>query len=173
MKIRISSKAIENLDQPEKLTISIPKAVMDEADRMDDFIDPMRPRPVKRGRRNAIQLQIALNNVLEKVIASVRDNELAYIFVQAVTEKVAPGYFSVVSRPMHFQLIWKNCRDGSYADVDALMKDVDQIVENCYAYNRDRNPYLLPLVDQVKDLVLSTLEEVCSLDFNSLTNQSP
>merc|ERR1712137_399409 len=123
-KIRISSQAIENLNQKEKtsekLTISIPKQIVAEADKISDNPD-RKPRTVKRGRRTETQLQIALNNVLEKVVTEVRNDNISYAFRNQVNEKLeAPGYSSLISNPMYLLLISNKCRNGAYPSISAF-----------------------------------------------------
>jgi predicted DNA binding protein len=101
-----------------------------------------------------------LYNVLEQVVSKVKNDDASFLFRVAVNERDgAPGYYEIVKKPMHFAAIYAKCRDGQYTSVAEMMEDVDLIVSNCYAYNQGRNNYLLPVVDNVKQLVLNTLDE--------------
>merc|ERR1712137_1264326 len=112
-KIRISTQALTENEGDEKLTISIPKKVIEEADRLDE--PTRRPKKVQRGRRTKEQLQIALNNVLLKVVEAVKRDDASLVFRWAVNEKQgAPGYYDIVKQPMHLNAIGVKCRNGDY-----------------------------------------------------------
>ena len=165
-KIKISSQMLDTINENEemgneKLTISIPKKVIEEVDRLDE--PDRKPKKVQRGRRTKTQLQIALNNVFEQITKKLQIHDASYLFRVAVNEKQgAPGYYDIVKYPMHLSLIHSKCRDGKYATLDDFMIDINLIVSNCQLYNTGRNDYLLPFVDKFKDAALEIIAEVCS-----------
>lgn len=159
MKIRISSKAIEDVDdESEKVTISIPRTALESTERGENA-EFGRPRKVRRGWRTPTQLQTALNNILQKVVAEVKKDPNMAVFSIPVTDKVAPGYSAIIKRPMHLQEIWQKCHRGEYESASKMMEDVDLIVKNCYQYNEGRNDSLLPWVDYMKSLVKDNLDK--------------
>ena len=171
-KLRFSKKLLEEEEEKdksnEKLTIKISKQVIDEMEKKNNQTEnpaaTARPRKVKRGRRSKGQLQIALNNVLEKIVGNVKTQAFSVAFRNRVQKKEAPDYYDVVKNPMYLNLIYNNCKDGKYSSVEAMMDDINLLVDNCYEYNKNRNVHLLPIADQIK----KTFEELIAAVFFSL-----
>jgi histone acetyltransferase len=71
------------------------------------------------------------------------DPEIADLFQRPVTEIVAPGYFSRISRPMDLQTIERRLKrfPDFYKRPSVFAADVMLMVENCKTYNDAETPY--------------------------------
>ncbi len=65
------------------------------------------------------------------------------VFSEPVSEKEAPGYKEVISRPMDFGTMRKKVRQGKYGTgkkaIDAFYEDFLLVFDNCFLYNSEES----------------------------------
>ena len=74
-------------------------------------------------------------HLLEAAVAKLSKVDREGFFQDPVTDAIAPGYSSVVARPMDFTTIRLKMRADAYGSWDELSEDVSLIVSNCLLYN--------------------------------------
>ena len=74
-------------------------------------------------------------HLLEAAVAKLSKLDREGFFQDPVTDAIAPGYSSVVARPMDFTTIRLKMRADAYGSWDELGEDVSLIVSNCLLYN--------------------------------------
>ena len=74
-------------------------------------------------------------HLLEAAVAKLSKVDREGFFQDPVTDAIAPGYSSVVARPMDFTTIRLKMRADAYGSWDELSEDVALIVSNCLLYN--------------------------------------
>jgi len=115
----------------------------------------------KRRRRTGNSgAQVAFSNLLEKVLTKVKGHQCAHPFLHPVSPKVAPDYAKIIKNRMDLSTIRGKIRVFAYGSRGEFMDDMKLMVDNCYAYNRDRNPHLLPMADALYETAESAIEEV-------------
>lgn len=72
---------------------------------------------------------------LETVVDKLQKRDVYLIFAEPVTEDVAPGYFSIIKKPMDFKCIRDKVRNGRYQSFDELWMDVELMLNNAMTYN--------------------------------------
>lgn len=82
---------------------------------------------------------------IENIMAELEeDQKLSSIFTYPVTEIIAPGYFSVINRPMDFLTIRKRLNintDYFYKRPEMFASDIVLIADNCRLYNQPGSSY--------------------------------
>ncbi|XP_076909676.1 transcription initiation factor TFIID subunit 1-like [Bidens hawaiensis] len=117
------------------------------------------PPTVKRRRGG----EVGLANILEKIIDTLKANEVSFLFLKPVTRKEAPDYLRIIDRPMDLATMREKVRKLEYKSRDAFRHDMWQITYNAHKYNDGRNPGIPPLADQLLELcdfLLSEYDEI-------------
>lgn len=83
----------------------------------------------------ASQLPKPSSKELEAVVDKLQKRDVYLIFAEPVTEDVAPGYFSIIKKPMDFKCIREKVRNGRYQSFDELWIDVELMLNNAMTYN--------------------------------------
>jgi len=96
----------------------------------------------------------------DKVWKVARAHQWAHPFLTPVTEKIAPGYFAVVKRPIDLATIRDKIRAHEYKKRDDFLADLKLMVENCHRYNEARNPHLPPMADEIYTLAEQSLNKI-------------
>lgn len=166
-KLRISSKMIQIKEEEEKakekLTISIPKQVIKDSQNMQSqgFDEEYTKKgKTKRGRRTKTQAQVYLNNLLEGVITMIKNDITSYEFRKPVLKKYAPDYYDIIKKPMDLSKMQERCRRSMYTNLELFLDDWRLMVSNCHDYNETRNPHLVPVVDNLFNMVKEELNKV-------------
>jgi hypothetical protein len=166
-KLRISSKMIQIKEEEEKakekLTISIPKQVIKDSQNMQSqgFDEEYTKKgKTKRGRRTKTQAQVYLNNLLEGVTVMIKNDITSYEFRKPVLKKYAPDYYDVIKKPIDLSKMQERCRKSYYTDLELFLDDWRLMVSNCHIYNETRNPHLVPVVDNLFNIVKEELNKV-------------
>ena len=60
----------------------------------------------------------ALRNCLEYVTKVLRRRDENYFFAEPIDEAIAPGYFTIIDKPMDFSTIDDNIEEDVYESVD-------------------------------------------------------
>ncbi|KAL4565992.1 hypothetical protein LXL04_030101 [Taraxacum kok-saghyz] len=103
--------------------------------------------------------EVGLANILEKIIDTLKANEVSFLFLKPVTKKEAPDYLRIIDRPMDLATMREKVRRLEYKSRDAFRHDMWQITFNAHKYNDGRNPGIPPLADQLLELCDYLLSE--------------
>jgi len=141
MKLKIRAPLKEN-----ELSVKIKvgdKRKMREAEREAQ----KRQRNARGGssRRAGSQL-VNLNNLLETIVKTLRDNSEYLQFVEPVA-RILPSYTRVISNPMDLQTMLIKCKDTKYRRAAEFITDLELIASNCHDFNTKyaRNLHLEPI----------------------------
>lgn len=72
---------------------------------------------------------------LEPVVDKLQKRDVYLIFAEPVTEDVAPGYFTIIKKPMDFKCIREKIRLRQYQSFEELWVDVELMLNNAMTYN--------------------------------------
>eukprot|EP01119_Soliformovum_irregulare_P015805 TRINITY_DN4508_c0_g1_i1.p1 TRINITY_DN4508_c0_g1~~TRINITY_DN4508_c0_g1_i1.p1 ORF type:complete len:1471 (+),score=537.36 TRINITY_DN4508_c0_g1_i1:58-4470(+) len=128
----------------------------------DDELN-MLNRQKKRSRRTgSTGAQVAMSNLFEKILNKIKEHQYAHPFLNPVPlgNKIAPRYYDIIKNPMDLSTIREKIRTFAYASRTDFLDDMKLMVNNCYSYNADRNPHLLPMVDALYQLAETEIQEV-------------
>eukprot|EP00911_Craspedida_sp_UC1_P002293 UC1_evm2s1735 len=89
--------------------------------------------------RDGIRAQL-LQEALVKLDEQVSERDKGMWFQAPVTEDIAPGYSSVVSRPMDMGTMRERVQAGGYASIDEWETDMCLVCDNCVTYNGAETP---------------------------------
>lgn len=84
----------------------------------------------------------ALRSLMEQAWEYLRDLDALGFFATPVSDLVAPGYSKLIARPMDLSLVRMKL-NKKYKSLEAMGKDVELMVSNCFLYNKDETtePY--------------------------------
>lgn len=94
-----------------------------------------------RGSQVFRQSEEDLQTGMYKILEHVKAHEDAWPFLDAVDEKYAPRYYSIIARPMDLQKMEEKLDDGEYLSFAEFKADFQLIVDNCRQYNGTDNEY--------------------------------
>lgn len=77
-----------------------------------------------------------------------------------MSAKEAPDYYEIVQHPIDMGEIRKKIRDMEYKDKEEFLSDFEWIRLNCFKYNEQRNPHLIPMVEKVYATVVEEVQKV-------------
>lgn len=82
-------------------------------------------------------------------------------FVSRVDDRVAPGYSTIVKKPMFLRKILSKCRERQYTSVASFKADIDLIVSNCFLFNPPGSPsaWLRDRALQLQQLAMQRLSD--------------
>ena len=72
---------------------------------------------------------------LEDVLNKLQKLDKMFVFAYPVTEDIAPGYFSVISKPMDFSTLRANLKNNHYLSAYPFCVDVETMFRNALKYN--------------------------------------
>ena len=104
--------------------------------------------------------QVALTFILDNVV----NNKLKTVpqlwpFVKPVNKKLVKDYYNVIKRPMDLETISKKVTAHKYHSRHDFMRDVEQILENCIAYNGKESQFTHK-AELLVEISKTTLDEV-------------
>lgn len=88
---------------------------------------------------------------LEDVLNKLQKLDKMFVFAYPVTEDIAPGYFSVISKPMDFSTLRANLKNNHYLTAHSFCVDVETMFRNALKYN--------PPATEIHQLAESMLEQ--------------
>lgn len=120
------------------------RIVNDDSDEDDD--DGTGPRYAQNGDggssdEEVFQPTTPLEKKMLKLWNFVDRSDTRHIFLNRVTDEIAPNYSQVVRSPMYLNLIKAKLGKREYPDLDAFHKDINLIFSNCILYNGEDSEY--------------------------------
>ena len=76
-----------------------------------------------------------LLQTLQEAFSFFSDLDTSGIFLEKVTDRIAPNYSSIIKTPMYLNLIKQKIKSHSYPNLSAFHRDVKLMLENCINYN--------------------------------------
>jgi len=91
----------------------------------------------KIGRADAMTnaLQRQLNHIITAGIGALKESDPQSLFLNPVTNKIAPGYSKIIKRPMCISVMENKIDQNKYKTVDEWESDVKLMFGNCIKYN--------------------------------------
>ncbi|KAM8835357.1 bromodomain-containing protein 8 isoform 2-T2 [Synchiropus picturatus] len=94
----------------------------------------------------ALQAQKIWKKAIMLVWRAAANHRYANVFLQPVTDDIAPGYHSIVHRPMDLATIKKNIENGLIRTTAEFQRDIMLMFQNAVMYNSlDHDVYLMAL----------------------------
>jgi len=137
-----------------------------------------------------------LSKIIKEAIAAMKEIDVQSTFLKPVTDQIAPGYSTVISKPICISDMEKKCINQEYFSLNQYSDDVKLMFQNCITYNtgkdgkwfrsetnRQKKCWNDEIFEQAKDLYKKemakrkkVLEKAAALDMSSLktpNNPSP
>lgn len=76
-----------------------------------------------------------LQEVIHSAIEAMKETDAKLVFLNPVTDAIAPGYSKVISKPMCILTISQKNNSRSYHSLQDFEKDVELMFQNCIKYN--------------------------------------
>ena len=81
-------------------------------------------------------LKRQLNRIIVNCLNLMKDNDPNSLFLNPVTDEIAPGYSNVIKKPMCISSMEIRVDNSVYSSMDDWEKDVKLMFKNCIDYNR-------------------------------------
>ncbi|XP_054718611.1 bromodomain-containing protein 8-like [Uloborus diversus] len=107
---------------------------------------------VKRKEKESPQYK-AWKKAIHIVLSEASAHKYANIFLHKVTNDVAPGYHSVVNRPMDLSLIKKNVDNGVITTTEEFHRDMMLMFQNAIMYNNRNHAVYRVAVEMQRDVI--------------------
>ena len=85
---------------------------------------------------NALQRQ--LNHIITAGITALKESDPQNLFLNPVTDKIAPGYSKIIKQPMCILDMEQKIEHNDYKDVDGWKREVELMFKNCHDYNKGK-----------------------------------
>ncbi|GIY49219.1 bromodomain-containing protein 8 [Caerostris extrusa] len=108
-----------------------------------------RPRP----RRKETVQQKKWKRAVSIVLREISCHKNASVFLQKVTDDVAPGYSEVVHRPMDLSLLKKNIDNGITTTTEEFHRDLMLMFQNAIMYNSSDHDVFQMAMEMQKDVI--------------------
>ncbi|GIY90133.1 bromodomain-containing protein 8 [Caerostris darwini] len=108
-----------------------------------------RPRP----RRKETVQQKKWKRAVSIVLREISCHKNASVFLQKVTDDVAPGYSEVVHRPMDLSLLKKNIDNGVTTTTEEFHRDLMLMFQNAIMYNSSDHDVFQMAMEMQKDVI--------------------
>jgi Bromodomain len=76
------------------------------------------------------------NRWIASGLAAMKESDPQQLFLNPVTDKIAPGYSSIINHPMSIRTMEEKLEQHRYSSVTEWEKDVTLMYKNCIQYNR-------------------------------------
>ncbi|CAL1271173.1 unnamed protein product [Larinioides sclopetarius] len=108
-------------------------------------------RPKRKERETPQQMK--WKKAIGIVLRQISCHKNASVFLQKVTNDVAPGYLSIVHRPMDLSLIKKNIDNGVITTTEEFHRDIMLMFQNAIMYNNSDHDVHQMAVEMQRDVV--------------------
>lgn len=76
-----------------------------------------------------------IQKLVKNALISLRENDTQGLFLNPVTDEIAPGYYDIVENPMCIRTMEEKATNSMYMSIDECNKDALIIFSNCCKYN--------------------------------------
>ncbi|XP_035909109.1 bromodomain-containing protein 7 [Anopheles stephensi] len=87
------------------------------------------------------QSRSPLNKLLDHLLKALEKRDPHQFFAWPVTDDIAPGYSSIILKPMDFSTIRQKIEDNEYGSVSEFSEDFKLMCENAIKYNHSETVY--------------------------------
>ncbi|XP_070649756.1 bromodomain-containing protein 8 isoform X9 [Bos indicus] len=103
--------------------------------------------------QEAIQAQKIWKKAIMLVWRAAANHRYANVFLQPVTDDIAPGYHSIVQRPMDLSTIKKNIENGLIRSTAEFQRDIMLMFQNAVMYNSSDHDVYHMAVEMQRDVL--------------------
>ncbi|XP_016400594.1 bromodomain-containing protein 8-like [Sinocyclocheilus rhinocerous] len=121
--------------------------------------------------QEAIQAQKIWKKAIMLVWRAAANHRYANVFLQPVTDDIAPGYHSIVPRPMDLSTIKKNIENGLIRTTAEFQRDIMLMFQNAVMYNSSDHDVFHMAVEMQRD-VLEQIQQFLATQLIMQTSES-
>ncbi|KAE8614981.1 hypothetical protein XENTR_v10008373 [Xenopus tropicalis] len=121
--------------------------------------------------QEAIQAQKIWKKAIMLVWRAAANHRYANVFLQPVTDDIAPGYHSIVHRPMDLSTIKKNIETGLIRSTAEFQRDIMLMFQNAVMYNSSDHDVYHMAVEMQRD-VLEQIQQFLATQLIMQTSES-
>ncbi|XP_075456865.1 bromodomain-containing protein 8 isoform X6 [Ascaphus truei] len=121
--------------------------------------------------QEAIQAQKIWKKAIMLVWRAAANHRYANVFLQPVTDDIAPGYHSIVQRPMDLSTIKKNIETGLIRSTAEFQRDIMLMFQNAVMYNSSDHDVYHMAVEMQRD-VLEQIQQFLATQLIMQTSES-
>ncbi|MBN3277767.1 BRD8 protein, partial [Polyodon spathula] len=121
--------------------------------------------------QEAIQAQKIWKKAIMLVWRAAANHRYANVFLQPVTDDIAPGYRSIVHRPMDLSTIKKNIENGLIRTTAEFQRDIMLMFQNAVMYNSSDHDVYHMAVEMQRD-VLEQIQQFLATQLIMQTSES-
>ncbi|XP_017583684.1 PREDICTED: bromodomain-containing protein 8 isoform X2 [Corvus brachyrhynchos] len=121
--------------------------------------------------QEAIQAQKIWKKAIMLVWRAAANHRYANVFLQPVTDDIAPGYHSIVQRPMDLSTIKKNIENGLIRTTAEFQRDIMLMFQNAVMYNSSDHDVYHMAVEMQRD-VLEQIQQFLATQLMMQTSES-
>ncbi|XP_053422217.1 bromodomain-containing protein 8 isoform X6 [Nycticebus coucang] len=111
--------------------------------------------------QEAIQAQKIWKKAIMLVWRAAANHRYANVFLQPVTDDIAPGYHSIVQRPMDLSTIKKNIENGLIRSTAEFQRDIMLMFQNAVMYNSSDHDVYHMAVEMQRDVLEQIQSNYC------------
>ncbi|KAJ8348831.1 hypothetical protein SKAU_G00274200 [Synaphobranchus kaupii] len=121
--------------------------------------------------QEAIQAQKIWKKAIMLVWRAAANHRYANVFLQPVTDDIAPGYHSIVHRPMDLSTIKKNIETGLIRSTAEFQRDIMLMFQNAVMYNSSDHDVYHMALEMQRD-VLEQIQQFLATQLIMQTSES-
>ncbi|XP_076129922.1 bromodomain-containing protein 8 isoform X2 [Alosa pseudoharengus] len=121
--------------------------------------------------QEAIQAQKIWKKAIMLVWRAAANHRYANVFLQPVTDDIAPGYHSIVYRPMDLSTIKKNIEIGAIRNTAEFQRDIMLMFQNAVMYNSSDHDVFHMALEMQRD-VLEQVQQFLATQLIMQTSES-
>ncbi|XP_061106229.1 bromodomain-containing protein 8 isoform X2 [Conger conger] len=121
--------------------------------------------------QEAIQAQKIWKKAIMLVWRAAANHRYANVFLQPVTDDIAPGYHSIVHRPMDLSTIKKNIETGLIRSTAEFQRDIMLMFQNAVMYNSSDHDVFHMALEMQRD-VLEQIQQFLATQLIMQTSES-
>uniref|UniRef100_H3BCD5 Bromodomain-containing protein 8 n=1 Tax=Latimeria chalumnae TaxID=7897 RepID=H3BCD5_LATCH len=121
--------------------------------------------------QEAIQAQKIWKKAIMLVWRAAANHRYANVFLQPVTDDIAPGYHGIVQRPMDLSTIKKNIENGLIRTTAEFQRDIMLMFQNAVMYNSSDHDVYHMAVEMQRD-VLEQIQQFLATQLIMQTSES-